>query len=178
MAIKINFNDVPDSQFELVPEGIYEAEIFQAEEITSKQGTPGLSIRWKLSDTGRIVFDHLYITKKSMWKLGGLLKAIGFHAEGELEFNIDELIGGKALITVYHDEWNDKVNAKVKAYSPVITAPDNPVVEDTDFYEQNIEVTDSASTMLETIGSSPQEVARDMGVEKVTLQVVQKWLKQ
>jgi len=88
-----------------VPAGEYPAVIHAAEDGTSQNGNPKIDIQWKLEtgekDTdGRIVFEPLTFTEKTLWRVKRTLKALGFDNNFKGEVHGEDLVGKKALIVV------------------------------------------------------------------------------
>jgi hypothetical protein len=99
MAIKFTAGTATAGDRFLVPDGIYEMEIVNALEKTSKGGNPMIELTWEIvgknGDNGPKLKDWLTMSEAVMWKIDAFLVAAGKHpGEGvEIELDADDLIG-------------------------------------------------------------------------------------
>jgi hypothetical protein len=103
MKIKTNFKSGEQSvnPFDLIPPGIYSAEIFGMDYSQASTGTACLNIEFVVlgpSHEGRHVWTNLYLTEKAGWKYASLCAAAGITAADELETK--ELLGKQLRIVV------------------------------------------------------------------------------
>lgn len=99
----IDFGDVKD--LVPVPAGSYPATIVKAEDGVSNNGNPKIDIQWKLETgvegtDGRIIFEPLTFTDKTLWRVKRTLLALGFDNDFSGEVTGDMLVGKSAEITV------------------------------------------------------------------------------
>lgn len=97
----INFADVQG--LEPIPVGVYSATIVEAAEATSKAGNTMINIQWKVSGgkfDGRIIFDQMVFSQKSMYRVKAALLALDFPKNFKGNVNPDELIGKSASLVV------------------------------------------------------------------------------
>lgn len=113
----------------LLPNGDYNAFIFDVAETTTKAGnapgTPMLKVTYKLADqSNRRVFDNIVLNQQSAWKFKQLLIAAGFEADalnGEVEVDTTDLKGKPVVITVGTREATQKYDASnnvIKVHNP------------------------------------------------------------
>lgn len=97
----IDFSDIED--FKPVDEGIYEAEIIQAEGAVSKAGFPKISMQWRITEgenENRRIFHDLSFHPKAMFATKAVLMGLGFDDTFKGNVVPEELIGLNAIITV------------------------------------------------------------------------------
>ena len=107
MAVRLDLTNAK-SEFDLIPNGDYNAFIFDVEETATKggnaPGTPMLKITYKLADqSNRRVWDNIVLNETSAWKFKQLLVAAGFNESdltGEVEVETAQLKGKPVVITV------------------------------------------------------------------------------
>ena len=132
MAFEMNYSDL--SQSELIPEGEYECVIENAMETATDRGTPFLSIRCRVrrdvrqEQQGRVIFHDLWMKRNpepqdaafdgySAKQILALSRAAGLAAgtrfDGLSDW-CDALTGRAVRLTVYHDTYNGRTNARVR----------------------------------------------------------------
>lgn len=107
MTVRLDLTNAK-SEFELIPNGDYNAFIYDVEEVATKggnaPGTPMLKITYKLADqSNRRVWDNIVLNQQSAWKFKQLLVAAGFEGDtltGEVEVDTNDLKGKPVVITV------------------------------------------------------------------------------
>jgi hypothetical protein len=100
MALKYTTGSAEAGNRFLVPDGIYEVEVINAIEKTSKtSGQPMIELKVQVvgqnGDHGPKFFDWLVMSEGGAWKIDSFLVAAGKHpGEGvEIELEADDLIG-------------------------------------------------------------------------------------
>ena len=114
----------------LIPPGEYLVGITAAEEKTSKNGHPQVALDLEILEgelKGRGVKDWVTVTERAMWRVKQVLMSIGYpNADsGEVDLQASKMIGGKAIITVKHELWDDKVRLRIDHWSPAPAATRN-----------------------------------------------------
>jgi hypothetical protein len=114
----------------LIPPGDYIIGITAAEENTSKNGHPQVALDLEILEgelKGRGVKDWVTVTERAMWRVKQVLVAVGYpNAEsGEVDLDAAKMIGGKAVITIKHELWDDKVRLRIDHWSPAPTSTSN-----------------------------------------------------
>ena len=105
--INIDFEDA--KPLEPLEEGEYSATVIKAEEGVSQAGNPKIDLRWEVTEgehEGRLIFDNLTFTQKSLWRVKQLFEAAGMDAEGEAAIDADELVGIECNLLVSIEEGN------------------------------------------------------------------------
>lgn len=116
--MKINFTNVKTygTDFEPLEDGNYNARITKIESRESQAGSTYLQFEFTITDAvakGRKVWDNYSLNEKALWKIAGLLSALGYEVDGELEFDPGELMGRELNITVGTEDYKDKLRNKV-----------------------------------------------------------------
>jgi hypothetical protein len=114
----------------LIPPGDYLVGITAAEEKTSKNGHPQVALDLEILEgelKGRGVKDWVTVTERAMWRVKQVLMAIGYpNADsGEVDLQAPKMIGGKAIITVKHELWDDKVRLRIDQWRPAPASTSN-----------------------------------------------------
>jgi hypothetical protein len=114
----------------LIPPGEYLIGITAAEEKTSKNGHPQVALDLEILEgelKGRGVKDWVTVTERAMWRVKQVLVAIGYpNADsGEVDLEAPKMIGGKAIITIKHELWDDKVRLRIDHWAPAAQTTSN-----------------------------------------------------
>jgi hypothetical protein len=114
----------------LIPPGEYLIGITAAEEKTSKNGHPQVALDLEILEgelKGRGVKDWVTVTERAMWRVKQVLVAIGYpNADsGEVDLEAAKMIGGKAIITIKHELWDDKVRLRIDHWAPAAQTTSN-----------------------------------------------------
>ena len=67
------------------------------------------------------------VTERAMWRVKQVLVAIGYpNADsGEVDLEAPKMIGGKAIITIKHELWDDKVRLRIDHWAPAAQTTSN-----------------------------------------------------
>ena len=114
----------------LIPPGEYLIGVTAAEEKTSKNGYPQVALDLEILEgelKGRGVKDWLTVTERAMWRVKQVLTSIGYPIadSGEVDLDAPKMIGGKAIITVKHEVWDDKVRLRIDHWAPAAVSTSN-----------------------------------------------------
>ena len=114
----------------LIPPGEYLVGVTAAEEKTSKNGHPQVALDLEILEgelKGRGVKDWVTVTERAMWRVKQVLVAIGYpNADsGEVDLEAAKMIGGKAIITIKHELWDDKVRLRIDHWAPAAQTTSN-----------------------------------------------------
>ena len=114
----------------LIPPGEYLVGVTAAEEKTSKNGYPQVALDLEILEgelKGRGVKDWLTVTERAMWRVKQVLTSIGYPIadSGEVDLDAPKMIGGKAIITVKHEVWDDKVRLRIDHWAPAAVSTSN-----------------------------------------------------
>ena len=114
----------------LIPPGEYLVGVTAAEEKTSKNGHPQVALDLEILEgelKGRGVKDWLTDTERAMWRVKQVLTSIGYPIadSGEVDLEAPKMIGGKAVITIKHELYNDKVRLRIDHWAPAAKTTSN-----------------------------------------------------
>ena len=124
---QVGTEDTPQT---LIPPGEYLVGVTAAEEKTSKNGHPQVALDLEILEgelKGRGVKDWLTVTERAMWRVKQVLTSIGYPiaASGEVDLDAPKMIGGKAVITIKHELYNDKVRLRIDHWAPAAKTTSN-----------------------------------------------------
>lgn len=109
----INWNDVPDNQFELLPEGDCIGKIIKVEESVSRNGDEMWKMQIQAKGTKQLVFTNLLFIEQMLFNVKKIYEAI--YGEDNLPPQIssqqlkDKIVG----FVIKHQEYNGKTSAQV-----------------------------------------------------------------
>lgn len=153
MGITVDFKGVKSGGGRVrVPEGDYRAKVTGCKVGESKSsGNP--MITWEFTGTegelkGKKLKDYTTLTKESLWKLKGLLEALGLKVPPK-KLDIAPLLKkamGKELgLTLTDDEYDNKISSKVTDYLSLEDLEDSDDEDDEDDDSDDDEDTDDDS---------------------------------
>ncbi len=88
MLVNTNLSDFDPRSFDPIPDGYYEAEVFNVTHEKASTGTAYLNAEFVVlgpTHTGRHVWANIYLTENARWKLAALLNAVGLGLVDELD---------------------------------------------------------------------------------------------
>lgn len=107
----------------LIPEGTHTARISGAEFKKAKTGSDQLQVNWETAE-GATRSSWYSLVPQALWKLKGVLEAIGVPCEGKIKLNTATLKGKTASITVEPDP-NDSTKLIISRVTRIASsAPD------------------------------------------------------
>lgn len=114
--VRYTASDVEKANASGLPaEGKYLGEIDKSDEKYSQSGDPMFNVAFKDVSTGhRLCFDTIMMGGRGMGIGHKKLLILGVVAEGEKEFDVEahQLLGKRAVLTLKHETFNGKTNAK------------------------------------------------------------------
>jgi len=117
-GVKVDFSGVEAGGGSL-PDGNYIGEVKAVELKTGEDsGKQYLSWQWKVK--GTTVYDNTSLQPQALWRLRGLLEAMGVEVEeGEMDLDFDDLVGHTCGLEVVNEEYQGKKKPRVTGfYSP------------------------------------------------------------
>ena len=139
--LKLDFTGV--ESFQRAAEGVHTVKIATAEVKQSQGGNEMIVVAFEVTkgvDKGARVYDNFVLTDTALWKLKGLLQAIGMKADGKLKLDVDKLVGKVCNINVKHEEYDGKLRARVESimkFAAEDVADDDDDAEDVE--EEDVE---------------------------------------
>lgn len=113
--VKVDFTGV--ESFNRASEGQHVAKIATAEMRESQGGNDMISVAFEVTkgqDKGARVFENYPLAENALWKLKGMLQAIGMKCEGKVQLDLDKLVGKVCIIEVSHEEYEGKTRARIQ----------------------------------------------------------------
>ena len=111
--------------------------IASAEVKQSQGGNDMIVVSYEVTkgdDKGARVYENYVLTENSLWKLKGMLQAIGMKADGKIQLDVDKLVGKVCQINVQHEEYDGRLRARVESVMKfsASTADDEDFEDDVD----------------------------------------------
>ena len=142
-TIKVDLTGVEN--FQRCSEGIHTVKIATAEAKQSQGGNDMIVVAFEVTkgaDKGSRVYENFPLIDTALWKLKGLLQAIGMKADGKVSVDLDKLIGKVCNINVIHEEYEGKLRARVESimkFAAEATDEEDEEAEDADVEEDEDE---------------------------------------
>lgn len=136
--LKLDFTGVEN--YGKVAEGQHIAKIASAEVRQSQGGNDMIVVAFEVtkgSDKGNRAYENYPLADNALWKLKGLLQAIGLKCDGKVQLDLDKLTGKVCLIEVVHEEYNGSTRAKVQECKKLAAEAEED--DDEDELEDDIE---------------------------------------
>ena len=170
MARRVKIDMTGVESFGRVSEGQHVAKIVAAESVTTQGGNDAIKVTFEVTkgiDKGNRVIETFPLTDTALWKLKGLLVAIGMKCDGKITLDLDKLIGKMVIIEVAHEEYNGNMRAKVQEYKK-LTGDSDEEDEDEDFDEDDEEDTEDDDEEEEEEKPAPKKKAPKKSTKKAT----------
>lgn len=140
--MKLDFTGV--ESFQRVSEGEHVCKIATADEKQSQSGNDMIVVAFEVikgEDKSARVFENYPLIDTALWKLKGLLQAIGMKADGKVQLDLDRLIGKTCVVGVKHEEYEGKTRARVDYVKKLgaVAESDDDEDEDADSVEEEEE---------------------------------------
>lgn len=131
--MKLDFTGV--ESFQRASEGEHVCKIATADEKQSQSGNDMIVVAFEVikgDDKSARVFENYPLIDTALWKLKGLLQAIGMKADGKVQLDLDRLIGKTCIVGVKHEEYDGKTRARVDYVKKLGAAAESDEDEDED----------------------------------------------
>lgn len=131
--LKLDFTGV--ESFQRASEGVHAVKIATAEVKQSQGGNDMIVVAFEVTkgaDKGARVYDNFVLTDSALWKLKGLLQAIGMKADGKVQLDTDKLVGKVCQINVQHEEYDGKLRARCESIMKFVAETSDDEFEDDD----------------------------------------------
>lgn len=113
--VKVDFTGV--ESFQRPSEGQHVVKIVSAEVKQSQGGNDMIVVAFEVTkgqDKGARVYENYPLAENALWKLKGMLQAIGMKCDGKVQLDLDKLIGKVCIVEVIDDEYNGQTRSKVQ----------------------------------------------------------------
>ena len=131
--LKLDFSGV--ETFQRASEGIHTVKIATAEVTKSQGGNDMITVSFEVTkgaDKGARVYENFPIMEAALWKLKGLLTAVGMKADGKVQLDVDKLVGKVCQINVKHEEYDGKTRARCESIMKFSAGADEDVDDEED----------------------------------------------
>ena len=128
MGQKINIDLSGVETFQRASEGVHTCKIASAEVKQSQGGNDMIVVAFEVTkgaDKGARVYENYPLIDTALWKLKGLLQALGMKADGKVRLDLDKLTGRVLTVTVIHEEYDGKLRARVESVAKLMAATDD-----------------------------------------------------
>lgn len=113
--VRVDFSGV--ESFQRPSEGEHVAKIVSAELKQSQGGNDMIVVAFEVTkgqDKGSRVFENYPLVENALWKLKGMLQAIGMKCDGKVQLDLDKLIGKVCIISVADEEYDGKIRSRIQ----------------------------------------------------------------
>ena len=113
--VRVDFSGV--ESFQRPSEGEHVAKIVSAELKQSQGGNDMIVVAFEVTkgqDKGSRVFENYPLVENALWKLKGMLQAIGMKCDGKVQLDLDKLIGKVCIISVTDEEYDGKIRSRIQ----------------------------------------------------------------
>lgn len=138
--VKLDFTGV--ESFQRPSEGEHVCRIVSAELKQSQGGNDMIVVAFEVTkgqDKGARVFENYPLAENALWKLKGMLQAIGMKCDGKVQLDLDKLIGKICIVSVIDDEYNGQVRSRVQECRKLAAVAEDEDDEDIDDDEDDDE---------------------------------------
>lgn len=121
-SLSVNFKGV-DGKRSLLPEDDYLVEVEEATQGESSSGNDMVTFVFAVSDgkhKGAKLWMYCPLEEKSLWKLRGVLEALGEEVpDDDMDIELDDLIGKELMAVVTHESYDGAKRAKMSDFYAV-----------------------------------------------------------
>ena len=138
--MKLDFTGV--ESYLRASEGVHVCKIATADEKPSQSGNDMIVVAFEVikgDDKGARVYENYSLMDTALWKLKGLLQAIGMKADGKVQLDLDKLVGKICQVTVKHEEYEGKTRARVDSTNKYSAAAADDEDTDSEDDEEDVE---------------------------------------
>lgn len=131
MGKKIGIDFTGVESFKRASEGEHVCKIVSADMKQSQGGNDMIVVAYEVTkgdDKTARVYENYPLVETALWKLKGMLQAIGMKADGKVSLDLDKLLGKIVIVVVKHEEYDGKIRARVdevKKFSVATTDDDD-----------------------------------------------------
>lgn len=138
--VKLDFTGV--ESFQRPSAGQHVVKIVSAELKQSQGGNDMIVVAFEVTkgqDKGARVYENYPLAENALWKLKGMLQAIGMKCDGKVQIDLDKLIGKICIVEVIDDEYNGQVRSRVQECKKLAAAADEDDEDDDEEEEDDEE---------------------------------------
>jgi hypothetical protein len=163
---RIDFTGVEN--YGRISEGYHKVKIAKVDEGSSQSGNDMLRVTFEVisgEDKGGKVFENYTLIDTALWKLKGLLQAIGMKADGRVQIDLDRMVGKTLEILVSHEEYNGQLRARVSETNKIGSKSASETDEDEDDDEDIDEPKKPAKTAKKSTRKTSKKSEPDLDEE-------------
>jgi hypothetical protein len=115
---KVDFSNVSDEEFPLIPEGKY---LCKNEKVTPTKTKDGQFDMWKLKHVitegdfkGSVIFDNMTFNPNGLGRIKKLYSALGYDTSISKDCEPSDIEGGVFYVNIKHETYNGVARAKVE----------------------------------------------------------------
>lgn len=138
--VKLDFTGV--ESFQRPSEGQHVVKIVSAELKQSQGGNDMIVVAFEVTkgqDKSARVFENYPLSENALWKLKGMLQAIGMKCDGKVQLDLDKLIGKICIVEVIDDEYNGQVRSRVQECRKLAAVAEDEDEDDIDEEDEDDE---------------------------------------
>lgn len=109
----IDWNNVPDSQFEVLPEGEYVGKIIECTETASKAGDEMWKLKIQVKGGKNLIFTNLVFMETMLFNVKHLYEAIFGEDNMPSQIDSQQLVNKIVGFNTKHQEYNGRVNSNI-----------------------------------------------------------------
>ena len=132
---KVNVDFTGVESFNRPSEGQHVVKIVSADMKQSQGGNDMIVVTFEVtkgSDKGARCIENYPLAENALWKLKGLLQAIGMKCDGKVRLDLDKLIGKVCIITISEEEYDGRIRSRVQECKKLAAVADEEDDEDQD----------------------------------------------
>ena len=148
----INWNDVPDNQFEVLPEGEYVGKIIECTETASKAGDEMWKVKIQVKGGKNLIFTNLVFMDNMLFNIKHLYEAIFGEDNMPSQIDSQQLVGKIVGFNTKHQEYNGRVNSNI-----VLGSWFQPNISDLEDNETNYPPLKSATSSIANTATTTVE---------------------
>lgn len=129
--VRVDFTGV--ESFNRLSEGQHVVKIASAEVKQSQGGNDMIVVAFEATkgqDKGARAYENYPLAENALWKLKGMLQAIGLKCDGKVQIDLDKLVGKVCIITTSDEEYEGKIRARVQECKKLAAAAEDDDDED------------------------------------------------
>lgn len=164
MARKVGIDFTGVESFKKASEGEHVCKIVSADMKQSQGGNDMIVVAYEVTkgeDRTARVYENYPLVETALWKLKGLLEALGMKADGKVSIDLDRLIGKIVTVVVRHEEYDGKVRARVDEVKKFSAATKSTDVDDEDDFEDKEETPAPKKTSKKSSKKAPMNPPED-----------------
>jgi len=121
--MRLDFTNVEDVSYVSVPEGVYDCQLTDVRERSTRDGSPRWSFRLVVTEgeyAGRTAaWDSVSWTERGMGRAKHVLSKLGFDVTGIVDVDAEDLLGKRARVKIEFEEREDPISG-IRSVRPTV----------------------------------------------------------